>query len=63
MANPAKNAASVASRRPGAARRSAAIAGSAGRYMSIDSGPIALTDPSTTMSRVTLGTASTLRAA
>src|SRR3954452_18422934 len=38
-----------------------AISGNAGRYMSIDSGPIALTDPSTTMSRATLGTASTLR--
>ena len=30
--------------------------------MSIDSGPIALTEPSTTMSRARLGTGSTLRA-
>ena len=33
-----------------------AISGNAGRYMSIDSGPIALTEPRTTMSRAPPGT-------
>src|SRR4051812_27964600 len=60
-ASPATQAVSVSWTADALVFSARAISGNAGRYMSIDSGPIALTDPSTTMSRATLGTASTLR--
>src|SRR3954469_11957317 len=60
-ASPATQAVSVSWTADALVSSARAISGNAGRYMSIDSGPIALTDPSTTMSRATLGTAPTLR--
>ena len=55
-ASPATQAVSVSWTADALVSSARAISGNAGRYMSIDSGPIALTDPRTTMSRVTLGT-------